>query len=158
MFKRLRDEINALNSDINNVANSEKAKKLKKKLLSIGLSMAIIGFLGAFVCFVLFATADFSDFGKPRELVPFFMAVPCFIVGGIGIVIASLGFKIVVTGYTTKLIDETVGNTCPKCGDQISQEEMFCSKCGYQLRKECTECKTINSSKDKFCKKCGKEL
>ena len=162
LFSGLSEEIKALNSDVNNVANSERAKKLRKKLLSIGLPMAIIGFLGVFICFVLFATAGFDAFDAhgftARVLVPFILFIPCGVVGGIGLAIASLGFKIVVTGYTTQLIDETVGNNCPKCGDKIDNDEAFCSKCGFQLRKECPACKTINTHKDKFCKKCGKEL
>ena len=162
LFSGLSEEIKALNSDVNNVANSERAKKLRRKLLSIGLPIAIIGYLGVFVCFVLFATAGFNAFGEngftARVLVPFILFIPCGVVGVIGSSIASLGFKIVVTGYTTQLIDEAVGNNCPKCGDKVDKDEMFCSKCGFQLRKECKGCKTINSHKDKFCKKCGKEL
>lgn len=162
MFKNLADEIKALNSGVKNAANSERAKKLRKKLLSIGLPMAIIGFIGVFTCFVLFATAGFGAFGErgftARLLVPFFLFIPFAVVGGIGSTIASLGFKIVIVGYTSNLIDETVGNNCPNCGDNVNQDEIFCSNCGYQLKKECPDCKTINSHKDKFCKKCGKEL
>lgn len=162
MFKSLMDEIKALNSDVKNTANSEKAKKLRKKLLSIGLPLAILGFVGVFTCFILFATAGvdaFDDHGfTARVLVPFFLIIPCAVVGSIGAAIASLGFRIVVVGYTSQLIDDTVGNNCPNCGDTISPDEIFCSKCGYQLRKECPNCKTINSHEDKFCKKCGTEL
>lgn len=162
LFSGLEEEIKALNSNVKNVANSEKAKKLRKKLLSIGLSMAIIGWIGVFVCFILFATAGMAAFGDngftARLLVPFILFIPFGAIGSIGSNIASYGFKIIITGYTTDLIDETVGNNCPKCGDKINEDEMFCSKCGFQLRKECHDCKTINSYKDKFCKKCGKEL
>lgn len=162
LFSGLSEEIKSLNSDVKNITNSDKAKKLRKKLLSIGLPMAIIGFLGVFVCFILFVTAGHSAFGEngftARILVPFILFVPCSVVGSIGLTIASYGFKIIVTGYATNLIDETAGNNCPECGDKIDKDEMFCSKCGYQVRKECPDCKTINSYKDKFCKKCGKEL
>ena len=64
LFSGLGDEIKALNSDVKNVANCERAKKLRRKLLSIGLPMAIIGFAGVFTCFVLFATAGFSGFNE----------------------------------------------------------------------------------------------
>lgn len=162
LFNGLSEEVKRLNSDIKNVANSEKAKKLRKKLLSIGIPMAIVGFLGVATCFVLFVTAGFDAFGpngfSTRILIPFFLFIPCGIVGSIGLTIASYGFKIVITGYTTELIDETVGNNCPICGDQIDSDEIFCSKCGYQVKKECPNCKTVNTHKDKFCKKCGKEL
>ena len=162
MFTNLANEIKELNSDVKNVANSERAKKLRKKLLSIGLPLAFVGFVGVFVCFVLFATAGFDAFDEhgftARVLVPFLLIIPCAAVGSIGTIIASLGFRIVVVGYTSDLIDETVGNNCPNCGDKISPDEIFCSKCGYQLRKECPNCQTINSHEDKFCKKCGTEL
>jgi len=120
MFNNLRETIKALNADVNNVANSEKAKKLRSKLLKIGIPMAVCGFLGVFICFAMFTVGGFSsvenfdgNFGFPTEiLVPFLLFIPCGIVGSIGVMIASLGFKIVVAGYTTNLINETVGNNC----------------------------------------------
>ena len=48
MFNNLRETIKALNADVNNVANSEKAKKLRSKLLKIGIPLAVCGFLGVF--------------------------------------------------------------------------------------------------------------
>ena len=162
IFSGLSEEIKALNSDVKNVANCEKAKKLRKKLLGIGLPMAIVGYLGVFVCFVLFATAGAGAFGDngftARLIVPFVLFVPCGFLGGFGTMIASLGFSLVIAGYTSEMIDETVGNNCPKCGDKISKDEMFCSKCGTQVKKECPDCKTINTYKDNFCKKCGRKL
>ena len=162
MFRNLQETIKAMNADINNVANSEKAINLRKKLLRIGVPMAIIGFTGVFVCFVLFATAGFSAFGEngftARILVPFVLFIPFGIVGGIGASIASLGFKITITGYTTNLIDETVGNNCPNCGETIQPEMLFCSKCGTKVRKECKNCNYVNDHKSEFCSKCGKKL
>lgn len=162
MFKGLTEEIKRLNNSAKTVANCEKAKALRKKLLSIGLPMAIIGFLGAFVCFILFATAGFGAFSdngfSARILIPFILTIPCFVVGAIGAIIAGLGLKILITGYTTNIIDETVGNNCPNCGDVITDEEVFCSKCGTKLKVECPDCKTINSVKNNHCSKCGKKL
>lgn len=173
MFKNLQNTIKELNADVNNVANCEKAKKLRKKLISFGLPMAIVGFVGLFVCVILFATAGFDAVTETafsafdgvienafsaRILVPFFMAVPCAVLGSIGAKLASLGFKIVVTGYTTNLIKETVGNNCPKCGEAVEMEMKFCPKCGEGLKKECANCKHINNHKNDFCEKCGNKL
>lgn len=162
MFESLTAEITRLNNSAKTVANCEKAKNLRKKLLSIGLSMAIPGFIGLFLCFILFVTAGSNAFGDhgftARVMVPFLLFIPCGIIGSIGAAIAQLGFKILITGYTTNLIDECVGNNCPNCGDVITEEEIFCSKCGTKLKYECQNCKTINSLKNKYCSKCGKEL
>ena len=162
MFKNLQETIKALNADVKNVANCEKAKKLRKKLLTIGLPLAIGGFLGMFICFALFATAGMNAFGPngftARIMVPFLLFVPCGVVGALGSMIASLGFKIVVTGYTTNLINETVGNNCPNCGETINSEMIFCSKCGSKVKNECSNCKHINSHKSDYCEKCGTKL
>lgn len=158
MFKNLQETIKSINADVSNVANCEKAKKLRRKLLSIGLPMAILGFIGVFVCFALFATAGFDNIGTAREIIPFILFIPCGAIGGIGSTIASLGFKIVITGYTTNLINETVGNNCPKCGVTINSDKIYCSKCGTRIRKECQVCKHINDNKSDYCEKCGAKL
>ena len=162
MFNNLQETIKALNADVKNVANCEKAKRLRKKLLAIGLPLAICGFLGVFIFFVLFATAGFDAIGSngfsARIMVPFLLFIPCGVVGGIGSMIASLGFKIVITGYTTNLINETVGNNCPNCGETIGSEMYFCSKCGTKVRKECPNCKYVNNHKSEYCEKCGTKL
>lgn len=162
MFKNLQETIKALNADVKNVANCEKAKKLRKKLLAIGLPLAIGGFLGVFICFVLFATAGVDAMGpngfSARIMVPFLLFMPCGIIGAIGSTIASFGFRIVITGYTTNLINETVGKNCPNCGETISSEMNFCSKCGTSLKKECQNCKFVNNHKSDYCEKCGTKL
>lgn len=162
MFSNLEETIRNLNADVSNVANCEKAKKLKKKLLAIGLPLAICGFLGAFTCFVLFATAGFAAFGDngftARVLVPFILIIPFFIIGSIGLMISSMGLRITVTGYTANLINETVGNNCPSCSNTVSEESLFCTNCGAKLKKICEKCNHTNSYKNNFCEKCGNSL
>ena len=161
MFKSLEETIKALNADVKNVANCEKAKKLRKKLLAIGLPLAICGFLGVFICFALFATGSMGmghNGFSARIMVPFILFLPCGFIGMIGSNIASLGFKIVVTGYTTNLINETVGNNCPNCGETINEDMLCCPKCGTMVRNECSKCKHINSHKNDYCEKCGTKL
>lgn len=162
MFHNLQETIKALNADVNNVANCEKAKRLRKRLLSVGLPMAIIGFVGVIVCFILFATAGADAFGDngftPRVLVPFILFVPCGAICAIGVVIASFGFRIVVTGYAANLINETVGNNCPNCGETVNQKMFFCPKCGAKLKKVCSVCGHENNLKNDYCEKCGNKL
>lgn len=164
MFSNLKDTVRELNSNVNNAVNCERAKKLKKKLISVGLTMAIIGFLGAIACLVLFITGGVGAVGEiafasPRILIPFILFIPCGVVGGIGMVIASFGFSIAVTGYATGLINETVKNDkCPKCGEVIASDAAFCPKCGEKIKKVCSQCGAINELKNDYCIKCGKKL
>ena len=162
MFNNLRETIKGLNANVNNVANSEKATKLRKKLLSIGLTLAILGFLGVFVCFAIFAISSFNAVNtnafSTGIIVPCLLIFPFGIMGSIGAVIASLGFQIVITGYATNLIDETVGNNCPNCVKTIDSDMQFCANCGTELKKECPNCKASNDNQNEYCSKCGTKL
>lgn len=162
MFKHLRETIKNLNSDVNNVANSEKAKALKKKLLSIGIPIAVVGFLGAFICFVLFTIGNITGFDSEiypyNIIIPFILFVPLASVGGIGAMFISFGLQIIIVGYTSNIIDETVGNNCPQCGKDLDPEMFFCSMCGAKIKKECPNCKYINDYKNEYCGKCGNKL
>ena len=162
MFQELREEIRLLNSDVNNVANSKKAKELRNKLLRIGVPLAVIGFGGAFCCFIAFTLAGFMGAMDGSRiaaiLVPFFLIIPFFALGSVGSTLVSLALKIVITGYTSNLVEETVWERCPKCGDRITKEELFCNKCGNQLRKKCPKCDFINEPSNNYCVKCGEKL
>ena len=91
-------------------------------------------------------------------LVPFFLIIPLFALGSVGSTLVSLALKIVITGYTSNLVEETVWERCPKCGDRITKEELFCNKCGNQLRKKCPKCDFINEPSNNYCVKCGEKL
>lgn len=48
---------------------------------------------------------------------------------------------------------------CDKCGETLSNDSTFCTKCGTEVDGviKC-ECGTINSQQNEYCKKCGKKL
>lgn len=162
IFNNLSEEIKKLNSDVNSVANHKRARELRQKLLKIGIPMAVCGFLGVFICFISFALIGISsmgDFGFPTLiLIPFFLIIPCGAVGGIGTTIAGLGFKIVVVGYTSNLVEEALEENCPYCGDKITAGEIYCSECGRPLKKVCSNCNHVNVPTNKYCEKCGSKL
>lgn len=162
MFKNLRETIKALNADVRDVATCEKAKKLRKTLLSVGLTLAICGFAGVFVCLILFVTAGPDAFGPngftARIIVPFLLFIPCGLIGATGATLASFGLKIVITGYTANLIDETVGARCGNCGKTVNPDAVFCSACGAKIKKECPACKTVNDDSNNYCDNCGAKL
>lgn len=162
MFRHLRETIKRLNVDVNNVVNCEKAKRLRRTLLFVGLPLAVVGFLGVFICFVLLVTAGFDAFDENgfsnRLLIPFILILPFAALGSIGTMLASFGFKIVVTGYTSDLIDETVGNRCVNCGSSFTSDMAYCPKCGKKLRKDCVFCGYVNNYKNAYCEKCGNKL
>ena len=48
---------------------------------------------------------------------------------------------------------------CPKCNEQIGDEDTFCPSCGEKIgndeSKKCPKCSTLNNSDASFCNSCG---
>ncbi|MBR2023418.1 MAG: zinc ribbon domain-containing protein [Clostridia bacterium] len=163
MFTSLRQQILALNADVSDVTNSEKAKKLRKKLLCIGIPLTVLGFGGVILCFILFTVFSIQSVQEmtgfsAKVLVPFFCLIPCALVGGIGASLLGLIKQISLTGYTAKLIQDNAGFSCPVCKKAVTPDKKFCGECGAPLVKVCPKCQKDNAVKNNFCDGCGEAL
>ena len=52
----------------------------------------------------------------------------------------------------------TKQKSCPKCNSVISEESVFCNKCGARIQFVCTKCGNVNPDGSAFCNKCGSSL
>ncbi len=163
MFSGLKETILKLNSDISNVANQERAKQLRKKLLKWGGILLGVGLLGVFTCFILFAVfgitmvANFNGGFPVLIFIPFFLIIPFALVVACGAVLLKLGLSILIAGATTKFIDNSLNQRC-SCGNMISSKDKFCPKCGKPVKKFCPKCNYENESESQFCSNCGEKL
>lgn len=160
-MSKLTDYIKELNANIADVATSEKAKKLRKKLFIAGGICSVVGFLGLITCFILFATAGFGAFGDngftARVLVPFCLFPVFGLFAGVGTWLIRIGFSILVGGEGSKFIDKTMNHRC-ECGYTIKDGDLFCPNCGKVVRKTCPNCGTPQEPGAQFCKKCGTKI
>ena len=148
MFNNLQSTIKQLNANTKDVANSQQAIKLRKKLLAIGISLTVLGVLAIITCIALFmffgtellnshANSDIAQSGdliNKKVFIPLFLIFPSAIILMFGVVILSLALKIVIVGYTAKLVDETVGENCPNYGKALSNNAQFCANCGTKTK------------------------
>ena len=47
---------------------------------------------------------------------------------------------------------------CNKCGNEIKQDDLFCTKCGSIIERICKKCGKKYGADDKFCEVCGEKL
>jgi len=143
--------------------NTEQAKKIKKQLLTYGAIGFVLGLLmivGGFIGFATGAMQSVNNFGTQ------FNPLPCMLLFMGGGMVLSLsvyllygGFTIVIAGVTTKYLDTR--EKCPKCHDEIDEDEKRCSNCGYDLVANLDyrcDCGKVNQKEDKFCRECGTPL
>lgn len=156
--------LQSLIAKANKSSNKDEVKNIRNKLIKYGLVAGIGGFLGVFVCFVSFAVLGFSAVSNFNGgfsmsiLIPFFLLIPCGVVGSLGLLTFKAGVAIVVVQKGTEFLDEN--KYCPECGDVVADDEQYCNKCGTPLliEKICRECDTKNDLDSKFCKTCGSRL
>lgn len=144
--------------------DSKKLQKLKNDLIKYGTIAMVCGFVGVAVCFITFGVSAFNtvqsmDMGFPSGvLIPFFLFMPCGLVGVIGSVALRAGLSIAIGEKAVDFLD--VNTYCPKCNTLVADDEKFCDNCGENIlsKMTCTSCSTVNKLDAKFCKECGKEL
>lgn len=47
---------------------------------------------------------------------------------------------------------------CPKCGHQLYPGYVFCTNCGFELKKRCPKCNILINKDHKFCEFCGEQI
>lgn len=133
-------------------------------IVCMGIALVLIGLAVADVA----AAFNSNSFGaEPTKFWLFFLAMPFFIVGGIGL---NAGFMGAGVRYTAGEVAPTARETldylrsdegessCPHCGARNDPGSAYCDNCGQPLTRLCPSCKHPNAADAKFCAACGTEL
>ena len=174
-----------INRKIGTTLTTEKAKKIRKNLIAWGFVLLVLGFVGFIVSMVVSfggiggssssnvcpemgesgwfdcesdsMSAEF-DSAVSFMLVGFIVGVISLVIIAIGGVMIKAGLIIVVGGAGAKFLD--IAPKCSNCGDPVDENEMYCNKCGAELksRVKCSNCGTQNEIGDAHCRNCGKLL
>ena len=161
IFSKLIERANERMDKVNGAANGETAKRIRKKLLTWGGVGTGVGIAMILAGIIAFSVGGFQSVETMTVPVTTIIGPIIFILGGFlmtfGVAAIRAGLAIVITGVATKTLD--VNKYCPHCGDVIDEDELFCNKCGANLREnKICECGTQNEVDDEYCRKCGKKL
>lgn len=133
-------------------------------IVCMGIALVLIGLAIA----DFFTPFNSDQFGaEPTKFWMFFLALPFFIVGGIGL---NAGFMGAGVRYAAGEVAPTARDTldylqagdddtsCPHCGARNEPGSAFCDNCGQALTRTCSSCNHPNAADAKFCAACGTAL
>lgn len=177
--------LKSLVAKANQATNSEEAKRIKKKLLTIGITLTVVGLIvliaGIIVSFVGFGINADKSMSSSQPMISGFMSsaligMVLFIIGaiatGIGTVAIRLALSIVIAGVTSSWLDvkneeeKSINqnnpnyDVCPHCKAHIAKNAKFCSNCGKSTVQTitCPHCNAKNPIENKYCINCGQRF
>ena len=138
----------------------EEAKRIRKKYITKGRILKIIGILSAITSISVFVT--FSIIGKDGFIWVTILSSLLFPISialiGFGATYSRIANQIDVILSQKPLMPNIEDMKCPNCGDFIKAGEVYCSNCGKKLEKTCPKCGHSNSLKSNYCEKCGEAI